>query len=263
MKFREYGAGNADSIVLLHGGGLSWWNYRRAAELLQDEYHVVLPVLDGHAGSGRPFTSIAANAADIIAFIDEHLGGSVLLLGGLSLGGQIALEILSMRSGICSCAVVESACAIPSPLTRALIAPVFGLSFGLTKNRRFAQMQAASLHIPQELFEDYYRDTCLIQKADMIAFLKESAAYSPRGALRSCSADVHVVVGEKESKKMLQSAAALHAMLPAGTMTVMPGLHHGELSISNAARYADMLKHIAAAGLQHKPSRLHQKTCFT
>ena len=29
--------------MLLHGGGLSWWNYRAEAELLGDRCHVVLP----------------------------------------------------------------------------------------------------------------------------------------------------------------------------------------------------------------------------
>ena len=48
MTVMEYGKQNQDTILLLHGGGLSWWNYREAAELLAVLYHVVLPVLDGH-----------------------------------------------------------------------------------------------------------------------------------------------------------------------------------------------------------------------
>ena len=51
MQYREYGKQNPKTVVLLHGGGLSWWNFRAEAELLQDTYHVVLPVLDGHVGS--------------------------------------------------------------------------------------------------------------------------------------------------------------------------------------------------------------------
>lgn len=30
----------------------------------------------------------------------------------------------------------------------------------------------------EELFEDYYRDTCLIEKQDMIAFMKANTSYS-------------------------------------------------------------------------------------
>ena len=33
MKIIEYGKHNENIIVLLHGGGLSWWNYQAEAEL--------------------------------------------------------------------------------------------------------------------------------------------------------------------------------------------------------------------------------------
>ena len=64
MVIQEYGTEHKETILLLHGDGLSWWNYRDAAELLQDEYHVILPILDGNAGSDRSFTSIEENASD-------------------------------------------------------------------------------------------------------------------------------------------------------------------------------------------------------
>ena len=92
MIIKEYGTEHKETIILLHGGGLSWWNYRDVADFLQDEYHVILPILDGHAGSDRSFTSIEENVSEIIEFIDKDLGGSVLLIGGLSLGGQILLS---------------------------------------------------------------------------------------------------------------------------------------------------------------------------
>ena len=58
MRYVEYGNQNPETVILLHGGGLSWWNYWDVAQLLSDRFHVVLPILDGHAGSDAPFTSI-------------------------------------------------------------------------------------------------------------------------------------------------------------------------------------------------------------
>ena len=95
MNYVEYGKENHNIILLLHGGGLSWWNYAEEAKILQKDYHIILPILDGHAKSDQSFTTIEDNAAEIIDFIDLHFGGHVLLIGGLSLGGQILLEILS------------------------------------------------------------------------------------------------------------------------------------------------------------------------
>lgn len=77
--------------------------------------------MDGHAGSDANFSTIENNAARIISYIDEHFGGSVLLIGGLSLGGQILLEILSQSTDICRCALIDSALAIPSGFTYSMI----------------------------------------------------------------------------------------------------------------------------------------------
>ena len=242
MEFREYGTGNAETIMLLHGGGLSWWNFRDAAEQLQQDFRVILPVLDGHAGSGRPFTSIEDNAAEIISFTDRELGGSVLLLGGLSLGAQIVLEILSQRTNICRYAIVESASVIPSRLTGALIAPTFGSSYGLIRNRSFAKLQFRSLHMKPDLFEEYYRDTCRITRADMIAFLKANAAYEPKRSLQNSQAEIRIVAGGRERKTMLRSAELLHKMLPKSVSEIREGLYHGEYSINHPEEYAADLR---------------------
>ena len=244
MQLREYGSEQNESILLLHGGGLSWWNYREAAEILQKVFHVFLPILDGHAGSDRPFTTIEENAAEIISFIDEHCGGSVLLIGGLSLGGQILLEMLSQRVDICSYALVESAAVLPFRLTNALIGPAFSASYRLIRNKCFAKMQFESLHIKPALFGDYYRDTCEIKKQDMIAFMKANTSYTLKDSFRAATAHVHVYVGEKETGEILRSAEVICQARPACRLHRLPALRHGEFSLNHAARYADAIRQI-------------------
>lgn len=244
MIFKEYGSLDNKTVILLHGGGLSWWNYREVAEHLQDEYHIIIPVLDGHAGSDRHFTTIEENASEIISYIDEKLSGSVLLIGGLSLGAQILLEMLSLRKDICDHALIESAAVIPSKITNALIAPTFGSSYGLIKNRRFSELQFRSLHMKQDLFEDYYRDTCRITKEDMITFLKANTSYSLKDSFKETSADIYVYVGEKENREILRSADKICSMMPSCKYHRMEGLRHGEFSINHAERYADTIRRI-------------------
>ena len=157
MQYVEYGKENHDTILLLHGGGLSWWSYEEAAKSLQKDYHIILPILDGHAESDRPFTSIEDNAIEIIEFIDTHFEGSVLLMSGLSLGGQVLLEILSQRNDICKYAIIESALVTPSKLTHAMIKPAFGSCYGLIKYKWFSKLQFKSLKIRSDLFEFYFR----------------------------------------------------------------------------------------------------------
>ena len=205
----EFGQHNTNVIMLLHGGGLTWWNYREVAQKLAGQYHVVLPVLDGQADSDAPFTTIEENAARLISYIDTHFGGQVLAIGGLSLGGQIAVEMLSQHPSICRYALFESALVKPMKMTAALIGPAFGMSYGLIKQKWFAKLQAEYLGIPKVLFDDYYRDTCKISKADMIAFLKANSMYTIKPGLSETKAKVKIVAGAKEQKSIRDYDALL------------------------------------------------------
>ena len=240
----EFGQQNRDVIMLLHGGGLSWWNYREVAKRLAERYHVVLPVLDGHAGSDAPFTTIEDNAARLISYIDAHFGGQVLAIGGLSLGGQIAVEMLSQRKDICRYALLESVLVKPSKLTAAMIGPAFGMSFGLIKQRWFATLQADFLGIPKSLFDDYFRDTCAISRADMIAFLKANSLYTIKPELSETAAKTKIVAGAKEQKSIRVSAKLLRDAIPGSRMEILPGLRHGDLSLNEPERYVKMLKEL-------------------
>ena len=241
MRVQEFGQQNADVILLLHGGGLSWWNYREVAQKLAEQYHVVLPVLDGHAGSDAPFTTIEDNAARLISYIDTHFDGQVLAIGGLSLGGQVAVEMLSQRKDICQYALIESALVKTMKLTAALIGPTFGMSYGLINQKWFAKLQAAYLGIPKELFDDYYRDTCKIGKTDMIAFLKANSMYTVKPSLSETKAKVKIVAGSREQRKIRDSAKLLHRAIPGSQMEILSGLRHGDLSLNKPEQYAKIL----------------------
>ena len=244
MNYAEYGKGNSNVIILLHGGGLSWWNYKEIAEMLQTNYHIIIPILDGHAGSDKRFTTIENNALEIIEFINDKLDGSVLLIGGLSLGGQILLEILSHRKDICKYAIVESALVIPSKFTYFMIKPAFGCCYGLIKYKWFSKLQFKSLRIKQHLFDNYYKDTCAITKGDMIAFLQENSLYSLKDGIEESEAIVHIFAGEKENHSMKKSAELIHKKLQNSSIQVLPNMYHGEFSINHADDYVRRLLEI-------------------
>ena len=246
MHYVEFGKENNNIILLLHGGGLSWWNYEDVAKSLQKDYHVILPILDGHAKSEKPFTTIEDNADEIIAFIDAHLGGSVFLIGGLSLGGQILLEILSQRNDICKYAIIESALVIPSKLTYSMIKPAFGSCYGLIQYKWFSKLQFKSLKIKSDLFDCYFRDTCAISKKDMIAFLQANSLYSLKESIKNCTAKVYVFVGEKENNEMQKSAQIIHQSLRESLLQVLTGLYHGQFSINKGNDYANKIREIIA-----------------
>ena len=239
MKYIEYGKENKDVIILLHGGGLSWWNYKEVAEKLSDNYHIVLPILDGHAGSDDDFVSIEDNAKKIINFIDEKFGGKVLLIGGLSLGGQILLEIMTQRIDISQYALIESALVIPSKLTYFMVKPAFGSCYGLIKYKWFAKLQFKYLRIKPDLFDDYYKDTCYISKKNMIAFLEANSIYTLKSAIKDTKVKVYIFNGEKEIKSIKKSSKLINEKILGSTLNVLPKLYHGEFSINYPMKYVD------------------------
>ncbi len=73
----------------------------------KEDYRLIIPILDGHFGSCKKFISIEDNAKEIINFVDNNFKGKVKLLCGLSLGGQISLEIISQRNSVCDYAIIR------------------------------------------------------------------------------------------------------------------------------------------------------------
>lgn len=242
MKYIEYGMENEDVMIFLHGGGLASWNYSEEAKLLKSNYHIIIPVLDGHSGSDRDFTSIEENASEIIEYIDEKYEGRVFLIGGLSLGGQILVEMLSMRKNICKYAIIESALVIPMPSTAAFIKCSFSFFYPLVKKHWFARLQFKSLHIKEEYFNEYYRDSAVITKQNMINFLVANSDYKMKNSLKECQAKVLVLVGGKEAKNMKESAKIIHEEISDSSLEIMQGYNHGDLSINYSKLYVQKLR---------------------
>ena len=241
MKVIEYGVNNSETIMMLHGGGLSWWNFRDEAELLQEKYHIVLPVIDGHAESGAGFVSIESNADSLIEYIKEHCNGRIKALCGLSLGAQVVVEMISKDNDICEFAMIESVSLILSKFTEKLIKPAFSMSYSLISKKWFSKLQCKSLHIKDSLYEDYYRDTCLVSKENMISFLKANTRYMLKDSFSNTNAKIRVIVGEKEQKSMIQSAKLLSESTEKFVLEIKDGLYHGEFSLNQPQEYVKEL----------------------
>ena len=116
MKFHKFGDKNLPPVLLIHGGGSSWWNYLRQARILSHKYHVILPTLNGHGEEYQlDYVSTEDSALEILDYIKENCGGKLFALGGVSLGGQIAMELLSLDSDIAEKAIIDGSICIPQP----------------------------------------------------------------------------------------------------------------------------------------------------
>ena len=241
MKIASYGEKGRKVVLILHGGGLGPWSVETLSESLGEVYHVRVPYLPGHAGSDAHFTSIEDTAEELIHMIDGNMGGEVFLLMGLSLGADIALEMLSRRSGIAEHAIIESANVIPTRMPRFLLRASIRMSFPLTRKRGFAKAQFRELRLPDEMFEDYFRDTSTIEEEDLERFTIAALTYRLGDGIRKTEADVHVVCGERETGSIRNSANLINMAIPSSTLTVIPELSHGEASIRMHPEFMDII----------------------
>ena len=130
MKFHEFGDKNLPPVLLIHGGGSSWWSYLRQARILSHKYHVILPTLNGHGEEyQKDYISTEDSAQEILNYVRQNCGGKLFAVGGVSLGGQIAMELLSLDSAIAEKAIIDgSLCSPPPRLARfcILLVSLFG-----------------------------------------------------------------------------------------------------------------------------------------
>ena len=116
MKFHEFGDKNLPPILLIHGGGSSWWNYLRQARILSHKYHVILPTLNGHGEEFQKYyISTEDSAQEILNYVRQNYDGKLFAIGGVSLGGQIAMELLSIDSKLAEKAIIDGSLCITQP----------------------------------------------------------------------------------------------------------------------------------------------------
>ncbi len=250
MIFKEFGDKNKPAIILLHGGGLSWWSFKPQIESLQKDYFIVTPIIDGHGDDwNNTFINIGKSAERVIDYIKDNFNGKVHAICGLSLGAQIVTEILSRSSNIADNAVIESALVYPLKFVTGLTVPMYNLCYGLIKKRWYAKLQTGTLNVPEELFEAYYEDSSRMTKESLINITKSNGDYSIPPTLGKTTARTLILVGEKELPVMKRSAKALHDTINASHLKVVKNAGHGEISLLRTEMYLDLLKRLFSDSL--------------
>lgn len=242
MIFKTFGDKINPTMILLHGGGLSWWSLNEVINDLIMNYHVIAPIIDGHGEDGETtFISIQDSAQKLIAYIDQHETGKIHMLAGLSIGAQIVTEVLSQRSDIAEHAIIESALVYPIKGTTALTVPTFKLFYGLVKKRWFSKIQSKALFVPENLFEQYYQDSLKISKQSLINITLSNGNYKVREEIRETKSKVMIIVGGKEIGIMKKSAKTLHEMISGSQLVTMKDMGHGEISLVHKNEYLKLI----------------------
>lgn len=239
MNFHTFGAEGRPSILLIHGGGNAWWNYLRQARRLAEDYHVILPTLDGHGEEyDSPYLSTEASAEGILRYVDAHCGGRLFFLGGVSLGGQIVMELLARRPGVAEKALIDGSICIPQPRMAKFCIASLRLGWGLLFSRGACRMQMAllqrmpRLRFPAELEALYLQDMPRLRRETLeTMYCTYMGTYRLKDAVAGTTAQVEYWYGEREMACVKASARLFQSRVPSCRIRAIPGANHGTLAV--------------------------------
>lgn len=260
MIFHEFGEKNFPHILLIHGGGNSWWNYLRQARILSDKYHVILPTLNGHGEEyQKEYISTENSAQQIMDYIKNNCGGQLFAVGGVSLGGQIAIELLSLDSDIAQKAIIDGSICIPQPkLARicTILVKLFGkLMFSKSASRMQLSLMKKmypNMAYPEEM-ENYYMEDMPRTPIKTLVNIYQTymGRYKLKNTITESKAQVLYIYGEKEMKCVKESAKLFQKMHPNCTLYEAKRYNHGYLSTYLPLEWMDLVNPFLENDVRH------------
>ena len=226
MRIEQSGDPHGMPVVLLHGAGVAGWMWRPLRAHLPADLALLVPDLPGHGASRRaPFVSRARTVEALAARLNQR-GGEPVAVVGFSFGAQIAIELAARMPELVAHATIISAQAQPARLPRLTTALVRAAA-PLARNERFARAQAAELFLPDELLDDYLRESRAADGALLARIVDENIRFRIPAGWGDFPGTAAVMVGADERRIMRTSAVTLHDALPGSALDVVDGCGHG------------------------------------
>ena len=253
MVFHEFGDKKFPHILLIHGGGNSWWNYIRQARMLSDKYHVILPTLDGHGEEyQKDYITTENSAQQILEYIKNNCDRKLFAIGGVSLGGQIAMELLSLDSYIAEKAIIDGSICIPQPKLARICTIIVKLFGKIMFNKLASKIQLSlmkkmypSMAYPEEIENYYIEDMPRIPIKTLVTIYQTyMGEYRLKYAIKESKAQVLYIYGEKEMKCVKESAKLFQKMHPDCTLYEAKGYNHGYLSAYLPLEWMELVNRI-------------------
>lgn len=241
MNFHEFGDPRSPAVMLVHGAGNAWWSFLRQARALEGRFRVILPTLDGHAEEcGEEYVSTEDEAGKLLEYVDSRCGGGLFLLGGVSLGGQIVMEMLGQRPDVARRVIVDGALCIPQPAMARACSACAALLWPLMFGRAACRLQMWALRtffpdemrLPPELERRYVEDVPRLSRRALRAVYRTyMGSYRLKDAIGASGADIEFWYGEREMRCVKESARLLASKAPRCRVREAKGCGHGTLAV--------------------------------
>lgn len=198
-----------------------------------------MPTLDGHGEEYALFyKSTEESARQCIEFIDRSCDGHLFLLSGVSLGGQIVIEMLSERKDIAEKAIIDGSICYPQRSLANLCIFVVRFFSVLMFSRTACKLQLSMLKLvpkfrfSEEMEQYYLEDMPRLRKETLyVIYQTYMKDYMLKESIKQTQAQIQYWYGSKEMKCVKKSALLFKKYVPACQIIEAKGYNHGYLAI--------------------------------
>lgn len=242
MKFHEFGLQNKRTVMLIHGLATTWkMSFGLVIPLLAEHNHVIAAGLDGHDPDERTdYINGDTEAEQVEAYLLEHLGGSIDLIYGSSLGCVTALltayrRNVRVKNIILDGTVDMSLGIFNKPASK--IAGWFGEQVINRKMNWFLKLGGITPEMLDKLLYPGISKTTLKNAFyDGASLFTRVRQMEPYGGVR-----LACWYGTQE-KPAAKGAKKIRRAFPNGEDTLFPGLGHGEILL-HSEQFLEALEH--------------------
>ena len=241
MRFIEMGSASQPALLFLHGLAATAEScYGEVGRLLEKDWRVVLCELDGHYDGSPPFPGLEATCKQVEAFVTERCQGRLRGMVGLSLGGTIAVTILSRGNITIDKTVLDADFCVDMGLLRGFYNLIFPMGVGRIRDCKYVPgfvidglMGRGNRSVIEMLYPNIADATC--RKA-----CREIYAYHISEDLKRTASAVEFWRGSEEPYPK-KSAALLKKLLPGMTERDFANMGHCQFLHERPREYAALL----------------------
>jgi len=220
--------GNGSPLMLIHGYPLDHTIWNDAAELLKNDFDLILPDLRGFGQSTTvetPYTM--SDMADDLAGLLDHLGVEKVALAGHSMGGYVALAFVKKHpQWVSGLGLVASQAAADTPERKALryetADEVSKKGAGVVAEGMTPKLSAdAGVQAFVRSLMERQTPSAVIGALKAMAEREDTLSY-----LSSVSFPVALIHGDMDTLIPVERAREIKAVLPSAQLTELQGIGH-------------------------------------
>ncbi len=256
MNIHESGAGNPDTIVLLHPLGTRWDIFEPVIPPLSVHYHLVIPAIPGHDPEDpeSEFTSIEEIAKELEKWLRSHGYGNVACLYGCSMGGAVVTRLLADHRIGADLAIIDGGITpyhLPKPITGLIGVRDWGMMM-LGKYMSVKALRgvfSADKYSPEDL--QYVKDVLkgLSSRTIWRAFYSTNNYTMPK-RIPPLRTRIQYWYGEEEEKDRAWDMEYIRKTFTTAEFIKMPGLGHAEFLTLHPVEFFRKLADTLEAAMQ-------------